>query len=81
MGHSLLTQFHGVEFRTYRLPFVDNEDKARKAAIRIRAAGEQSGTRPIVVNTVVDSALSAVLAESGALMLDVFAPFIAPIEH
>ncbi len=81
IGHSLLTQFHGVEFRTYRLPFVDNEDKARKAAIRIRAAGEQSGTRPIVVNTVVDSALSAVLAESGALMLDVFAPFIAPIEH
>jgi [pyruvate, water dikinase]-phosphate phosphotransferase / [pyruvate, water dikinase] kinase len=80
IGHSLLTQFVGVDFRTYRMPFVDNVEKAQAAAERIRQAGEQSGLRPIVVNTVVDSALSAVLAESGALMLDVFAPFIAPME-
>jgi [pyruvate, water dikinase]-phosphate phosphotransferase / [pyruvate, water dikinase] kinase len=80
IGHSLLTQFVGVDFRTYRMPFVDNVEKAQAAAERIRQAGEQSGLRPIVVNTVVDSALSAVLAESGALMLDVFAPFIGPME-
>ena len=81
IGHSLLTQFNEVEFRTYRMPFVDTPDKARLAARRIREAGEQSGFRPIVVNTVVDSTLSAVLSESGALMLDVFAPFIAPMER
>jgi len=81
IGHSLLTQFAGVEFRTYRMPFVDSPDKATAAAERIRKAGEQSDLRPIVVNTVVDSTLSALLAESGALMLDVFAPFIAPIEQ
>jgi [pyruvate, water dikinase]-phosphate phosphotransferase / [pyruvate, water dikinase] kinase len=80
IGHSLLTQFGGVEFRTYRMPFVDCVEKAREAAERIRAVGEQSGLRPIVVNTVVDAAISALLAESGALMLDVFAPFIAPLE-
>ena len=34
-----------------------------------------------MVNTVVDPNLSAILAESGALMLDVFAPFIAPLEQ
>jgi [pyruvate, water dikinase]-phosphate phosphotransferase / [pyruvate, water dikinase] kinase len=80
IGHSLLTQFVGVEFRTYRMPFVDTVEKAHKAAERIRLAGEQSGLRPIVVNTVVDSTLSGALVESGALMLDVFAPFIAPME-
>jgi regulator of PEP synthase PpsR (kinase-PPPase family) len=35
----------------------------------------------VVVNSCVDPALNAVLAESGALMLDVFAPFIEPLER
>src|SRR6185436_5039275 len=39
-----------------------------------------TGARPIVVNTVVDPALSEILASSGALMIDVFAPFIGPLE-
>ena len=39
------------------------------------------GTRPIVVNSSIDPELNALLAESGALMLDVFAPFIEPLER
>ena len=81
IGHSLLTQFDGINFQTDRLPFVDTPDKAREAAARIRQAGESSGLRPIVVNSCVDPGLSAALAESGALMLDVFAPFIEPLER
>lgn len=80
IGHSLLTQFEGLRFSTDRLPFVDTADKARDAAARIRAAGTSSGLRPIVVNSCVDPGLNQILAESGALMLDVFAPFIAPLE-
>ena len=48
---------------------------------RIRAAGVARGLRPIVVNSCVDPNLNYLLAESGALMLDVFAPFIAPLEE
>jgi len=80
IGHSVLTQFEGVNFDTQRIPFVDNEEKAHHAAQRIRELGKKHGARPIVVNTVVDQRLSAILAESGALMLDVFAPFIGPLE-
>jgi regulator of PEP synthase PpsR (kinase-PPPase family) len=80
IGHSLLTQFSGLRFVTDRLPFVDTPDKARAAATLIRRAGEASGLRPVVVNSSVDPQLNALLAESGALMLDVFAPFIAPLE-
>ncbi|WP_268622746.1 kinase/pyrophosphorylase, partial [Escherichia coli] len=36
---------------------------------------------PIVVNSCVDQSLSLILADSGALMLDVFAPFIEPLER
>ncbi len=81
IGHSLLTQFGDVDVETQRVPFVDTYDKAQHAAERIKAAGLRTGHRPIVVNTVVDGTLTAILAESGALMLDVFNPFIAPLER
>lgn len=80
IGQSLLTQFTDLAFQKDRLPFVDSEEKARAAAAHIRAAGECAGVRPIVINTVVDTALAALLAESGALILDAFEPFIAPLE-
>jgi regulator of PEP synthase PpsR (kinase-PPPase family) len=81
IGHSLLTQFAGLRFVTDRLPFVDTPDKARLAAEKIRQAGIANGVRPVVVNSCVDPELNARLAESGALMLDVFAPFIEPLER
>jgi regulator of PEP synthase PpsR (kinase-PPPase family) len=81
IGHSLLTQFDTPPPDTYRIPFVDDEDKAHAAALRIKTAYAQSGMRPIVVNTIMDKRLSDVLAQSGALMLDVFAPFLGPLEE
>ncbi|HET6604210.1 MAG TPA: pyruvate, water dikinase regulatory protein [Xanthomonadaceae bacterium] len=80
IGHSVLTQFEDVAFDTRRIPFVDTAEKAIAAAQRIREAGEQADSRPIVVNTVIDPQISVLLARSGALMLDVFAPFIGPLE-
>jgi [pyruvate, water dikinase]-phosphate phosphotransferase / [pyruvate, water dikinase] kinase len=81
IGHSLLTQFSGVEFATRRIAFVDNADKARDAAAQIRTVGLEMNMKPIVVNTVVDADLTAILAESDGFMMDVFAPFIAPLEQ
>ena len=81
IGHSLLTQFSGFSFITDRMSFIDDPEKAREACERIRAAGERYQVRPIVVSSCVDSGLSMILAESGGLMLDVFAPFIEPLER
>lgn len=81
IGHSLLTQFSGFSFITDRMSFVDDPEKAREACARIQAAGERYQVRPIVVNSCVDQSLSLILAASGALMLDVFAPFIEPLER
>lgn len=81
IGHSVLTQFSGLRFSTDRIPFVDTAEKARMAAAEIKRGGEEHGMRPIVINSCVDPGLSTILAESGALMLDVFEPFIAPLER
>ncbi len=80
IGHSLLTQFSGLQFRTLRISFVDSPEKAMAAAEQIKTAGEYAGLRPIVVSSAVDQSLSRILADSGALMLDIFAPFIQPLE-
>lgn len=80
IGHSLLTQFADTRFVTDRIPFVDSPERAREVAERIRATGLSHGARPIVVNSCIDPQLSALVGESGALMLDVFAPFIEPLE-
>ena len=81
IGHSLLTQFAGVDFATQRIAFVDNLEKAADAAARVRRASDETGLRSIVFNSVVDGDLKTVLAESGALMLDLFAPFIEPLQN
>ena len=81
IGHSVLTQFEPIEFDSFRIPFVDTEDKAHAAVARIRETETRTGARPIVINTVVDERLSELLSTSGAVMIDVFAPFIAPLER
>ncbi|HEX7326498.1 MAG TPA: pyruvate, water dikinase regulatory protein [Rhodanobacteraceae bacterium] len=80
IGNSILTQFDGVKFDAHRLAFVDTEDKARAASLRIKLVYAQSDERPIVVNTVVDPQLCEIIAESGALVIDVLAPFIGTLE-
>ena len=81
IGHSLLTQFNGTQFVSDRMSFVDTEERARQAVAKIQAAASVHGVRPIVINSCMDGAIGEVLAESGALMLDVFAPFIEPLER
>lgn len=80
IGHSLLTQFAGYSFITDRIPFVDDVDKALEAAERIRDTGIRHDARPIVIHSIVDPEIASILTQSGALMLDVFAPFISPME-
>ncbi|HOY01722.1 pyruvate, water dikinase regulatory protein [Zoogloea sp.] len=80
LGHSLLAQFPETRFRHHRLPFVDTPDKAHDCALRIKDAAVESGTRPIVFNTLVDPAAVAALRVADALFLDLFEKFIEPLE-
>ncbi len=80
IGNSLLTQFGSVDFERQRLPFVDTLEKVRQAIDIIRAGAARHGARPILINTIVDPDFTQALAETGAVMLDVFAPFMAPLE-
>ncbi|MGI9220759.1 MAG: posphoenolpyruvate synthetase regulatory kinase/phosphorylase PpsR [Woeseiaceae bacterium] len=80
LGHSLLTQFEGQQFRQVTLPFIDTEDKAREAVQRINSAAEKSSERPIVFSTLVQDELRAIVREAKGLHLDIFDEFLEPLE-
>lgn len=80
MGHSLLTQFDGLEFRAVTLPFVSTIDKAREAVLKINHAAAETGLRPIVFGTLVQDEIREIVKRSNALFLDFFDAFVGPIE-
>ena len=80
MGHSLLTQFDGLEFRQVTLPFISTVDKAEEAVRKINATAVADGLRPIVFSTLVREDLRGVLRRGNALLLDFFAAFLGSLE-
>ena len=76
LGHSLLTQFPDVEFRQVRIPFVGDISKAGDAVLQINAACEEDEAAAIVLLSIVDNETSAVIRNSKAITLDLFADFI-----
>lgn len=80
LGHSLLTQFEGVEFVQLTKPFVDSVEKARALVQEINRAAETDGARALVFCTLVDAEIERMLASANAKVIDCFHTFIGPLE-
>src|SRR5207248_11377465 len=80
LGHSLLTQFEGVEFNQVTLPFVDSTEKAEDCLARIEAEAANGNGRPIVFSTLVNQDVRTVVRRAQALFVDFFETFIDPLE-
>lgn len=80
LGHSLLSQFEGVETTQVRMPFIDSVAKAVDCVSKINAAGIKDGNRAIVISTLVNPETVKVLNQANALILDFFGAFISPLE-
>jgi regulator of PEP synthase PpsR (kinase-PPPase family) len=81
LGHSLLTQFEGVEFSQITLPFVDSTDKAQECLERIERESLRGEGQPIVFSTLVNSDVREVVRRANALFVDFFETFIGPLEN
>ncbi len=79
LGHSLITQYPGKDYRQVTLPFIDTEDKAREAVATIDAECANDGPRPIVFSTLVQPNLRDIVRESRGLHLDIFDEFLEPL--
>lgn len=81
LGHSLLTQFDGIDFRQITVPFVDTVEKARETADQINQTRSADGSRPLVFSTLMDPVIGAIVASADALFLDFFQGFTGPLEN
>jgi len=81
LGHSLLTQFDGRDFRHVTLPFIDSVDKAHVAVQKIDSAGQADATRPIIFSTLVQPDLRKIVKEANGLHLDIFDVFLQPLQE
>ena len=81
MGHSLMIQFDGIEFRQVTVPFLSTVDKAVEAVRKIDRVGSEEGIRPIVFSTLIQEDVRNVVRGSSGFFLDFFDPFLGPLEH
>lgn len=81
VGHTLLSQFPTIKFKTVALPFVDTHDKAEDAVRQINRTAEQNGNRPLVFTTIIDDAIRSKLAASEGVFFDLFDTFLDPLER
>lgn len=80
LGHSLMTQFDGLDFRKVTVPFVSSLDKARHTVRMINLTAEKDGLQPIVFSTLVQRDVRAVVRECEGFFLDFFDSFLEPLE-
>jgi regulator of PEP synthase PpsR (kinase-PPPase family) len=81
LGNGLLSQFEGIDFHHVRLPFIDPIEKATHSLERITEIGKLDGQRPMIIMTMMNPAISAIMRNADALILDLFEAFIAPLEQ
>ena len=79
LGHSLITQFDYHDFQQVTLPFIDSEDKAKEAVLRINSENQNSEFKPIIFSTLVKEDLRQIVREIDGLILDIFDVFIGPL--
>src|SRR3989304_9117942 len=79
-GHTLLTQFEGIDFTQVKLPFIDTVAKAETCVARINRAASAGAGPPIVFPTLVDGEVRKTVRNADAFVLDFFEGFLDPLE-
>ncbi len=81
VGHSLLSQFEGVDFHTVYMPYINTRDKAMELVARLRAIKAQDGVRPIIFGTLLDDQIRALFSTDCCLYMELFDTFVGPLSE
>ncbi len=80
LGHSLLTQFDGIEFINTTKPYLDSVEKVDELVECINQAAAEDGQAPILFSTMINPELRARVALSDGILVDFFAAFTPILE-
>ncbi|AWL11820.1 Putative phosphoenolpyruvate synthase regulatory protein [Saliniradius amylolyticus] len=78
-GHALLSLFP-TEFNHITIPFVETEEQARQVCKEISDNFKQTGERPLVFYTIVNSDVREVISGSEGINYNFLDQFVAPLE-
>lgn len=82
LGNMLLTQFEGVRFERFTLPFITSRERAAEAVARINAyARAHRPYKPLVFSTAVDDEVRVLLQAVDGVFIDFFESFISRLEQ
>lgn len=81
LGHSLLTQFDGIEWEKINVPFLNDMVKAHALVEQINWTAEQDGHRPLVFSTLLKPDILEVIRQANCRLFDFFETFIGSIEQ
>lgn len=81
LGHSLLTQFDGIEWEKINVPFLDDIAKAHRLVERINRTARLDGYRPLVFSTLLKPDILKVIRQANCRVYDFFETFISSIEE
>lgn len=81
LAHSLLSQFENISFEKTTLPYLDSMEKAHSLNEKINQNYQETGIKPLLFMTLVNSEINAYLHESQACVLDLFNTFLSPLEQ
>ncbi len=81
LGHSLLTQFDGIEWETVNVPFLDDIEKAHCVTKQINEIAGCEGHKPLVFSTLLNPEILEVIKQANCRVFDFFEAFICPVEE
>ncbi|MXS85256.1 kinase/pyrophosphorylase [Nitrosomonas sp. HPC101] len=80
LGHSLLTQFDGIEWKRHYASFLDSAAKVQEIIDRINAVAQQEGQPPLIFSTLLDPAILASVRQADCYLLDFFESCLGILE-
>jgi len=80
LGNALLTQFTGITFKKEYIPFVDSENKATQALIKINSRFQQTHEKPIVFTSIMNPEIRNKFKLEYIFHIDFFETYIPSLE-
>lgn len=81
IGNSLVSQFERLDLEKQTIPYIDSIEKAQQIVQQVNQCFEETGLRPLIFMTLVDSKISACIKQSHARVFDLFSDYLGPLEE
>jgi regulator of PEP synthase PpsR (kinase-PPPase family) len=79
LGHSLLSQFEGIDFAQVYMPYINTRERALELLQRLEEVTRKDGVRPIVFGTMLNHEVRDLLSQGSCCYIELYETFIAPL--